>query len=89
MSAVVPQLQVIRQSGFASKATDYSGFSPAPKARAQAWALDQAHWKLYPPSQPVISTTSPMKYKPFWVDSIVFCDKALVETPPTVTSAFL
>lgn len=29
--------------------------------RAQATALDQAHWKLYPPSQPVTSTTSPTK----------------------------
>jgi len=30
-------------------------------ALAAAWALAQAHWKLYPPSQPVTSTHSPMK----------------------------
>jgi len=29
-------------------------------ASAQANPLAQAHWKLYPPSQPVTSTASPM-----------------------------
>src|SRR5256885_608778 len=60
------------------------------KACAQAYPLAQAHWKLYPPSQPVMSTTSPMQYRPGWVlHSMVCCESARVSTPPSVTSAFL
>ena len=55
----------------------------------QANPLAQAHWKLYPPSQPVTSTTSPMKYRPGCFDSMVRDDKSRVSTPPAVTSAFL
>ena len=51
---------------------------------------DHAHWKLYPPSQPVTSIASPIKYKPgtdFTI--IVLEDSASVFTPPNVTSAVL
>ena|GEM_PF-4038229 len=36
------------------------GVFAAAKASAQTKPLAQAHWKLYPPSQPVTSTASPM-----------------------------
>lgn len=49
---------------------------------------DQAHWKLYPPSQPVTSTTSPTKYSPGTdFAAIVRASSASVSTPPKVTSA--
>ena len=49
---------------------------------------DQAHWKLYPPSQPVTSTTSPIKYRlAILLDSMVLEDSSLQSTPPSVTSA--
>lgn len=48
-----------------------------------------AHWKLKPPSWPVTSTTSPMKYSPATCfASIIFEDSSSVSTPPSVTSAF-
>ena len=51
---------------------------------------DHAHWKLYPPSHPVTSTTSPTKNNPGALFAIsVFDDSSRVSTPPTVTSAFL
>ena len=38
---------------------------PAPQTTSPAACPDaQAHWKLKPPSWPVTSTTSPMKYSP-------------------------
>jgi hypothetical protein len=47
-----------------------------------------AHWKLNPPSCPVTSTTSPMKYKPGVLRlSIVLAESSRVSTPPIVTSA--
>jgi serine/threonine-protein kinase HipA len=51
---------------------------------------DHAHWKLYPPSHPVTSTTSPTKNNPGALFAIsVFDESSRVSTPPTVTSAFL
>src|SRR5690242_2726678 len=48
-----------------------------------------AHWKLYPPSWPVTSTTSPIKNNPGTSRlSMVFAESSSVSTPPTVTSAF-
>src|SRR5450432_3657200 len=48
-----------------------------------------AHWKLNPPSWPVTSTTSPIKYSPgAFLASIVFDESSSVSTPPAVTSAF-
>src|SRR5580698_9015075 len=48
----------------------------------------QAHWKLYPPSHPVTSTTSPMKYSPGTLRlCIVLASSSAVSTPPAVTSA--
>ncbi|KAG0934879.1 hypothetical protein G6F31_016027 [Rhizopus arrhizus] len=53
-----------------------------------AWPLAQAHWKLYPPSQPVTSSTSPTKCRPGTrLDSIVEDETSAVSTPPRVTSA--
>ena len=47
-----------------------------------------AHWKLYPPSHPVTSTTSPMKYRPGTLRlCIVLASNSAVSTPPAVTSA--
>src|SRR5271166_1057048 len=52
--------------------------------------LDHAHWKLYPPSHPVTSTASPMKYRPVTARaSIVRDERPAVSMPPTVTSALL
>ena len=49
---------------------------------------DHAHWKLYPPSQPVTSTTSPMKCSPGTPRaSKLRASSARVSTPPSVTSA--
>jgi uncharacterized protein len=59
--------------------------SDCPAAKPDA----HAHWKLNPPSWPVTSTTSPMKYSPVTrFASIVFEDSSSVSTPPSVTSAF-
>ncbi len=59
-------------------------WSASPHACADA----QAHWKLYPPSQPVTSSTSPMKYRPGTrLDSKVLDEISAVSTPPSVTSA--
>ena len=47
------------------------------------------HWKLKPPSCPVTSTTSPMKYRPGTLRASIVCDESSpVSTPPAVTSAF-
>ena len=49
-----------------------------------------AHWKLYPPSQPVTSTASPMKKRPGTLAAaIVLEERPRVSTPPSVTSALL
>ena len=39
---------------------------------------DQAHWKLYPPSHPVTSTTSPMKYRPGTSRASIVCEDSAV-----------
>src|SRR3954464_6370595 len=50
--------------------------------------LAQAHWKLYPPSQPVTSTASPITNSPGTAfAAIVRDDRSRVSTPPHVTSA--
>src|SRR5690554_3319057 len=41
----------------------YAASNPQTTCPAQ-YPEAQAHWKLYPPSQPVTSTTSPTKYRP-------------------------
>src|ERR1039458_10027063 len=58
-------------------------------ARPAATPEAQAHWKLNPPSCPVTSTTSPIKYSPGTARaSIVRACNSSVSTPPAVTSAF-
>jgi len=48
----------------------------------------QAHWKLNPPSSPVTSSASPIKYRPGTLfTSKVLDDTLSVSTPPRVTSA--
>ena len=59
-------------------------YTPSPAAQP----LAQAHWKLYPPSQPVTSTASPITNRPGTDLAIRFCcESASVSTPPKVTSA--
>ena len=61
---------------------------PGQAADPAAWPEAQAHWKLNPPSHPVMSTTSPMKKRPGTERlSRVFEESSAVSTPPRVTSA--
>ena len=65
-----------------------SSLYPAIISRAAAMLLLQAHWKLYPPSQPVTSIASPTMYNPRTrLDIMDFDDTSSVAMPPNVTSA--
>ena len=56
---------------------------------ATAAALAQAQAKLYPPSLPLTSKHSPVKYSPCVIfDSIVLEEISLSDIPPAVISAF-
>src|ERR1700722_6441739 len=67
---------------------EHSQFHPQTACPAQN-PLDHAHWKLYPPNQPVTSTASPITNNPGTSRApMVFENSPSVSTPPTVTSAF-
>src|SRR5690606_34338592 len=61
---VLPPFHFRRTAGPQRTGASGAPAQAATSARPQATPEAQAHWKLYPPSQPVTSTASPTTYRP-------------------------